>query len=66
MQHQWPLVALTLSLCQDASEELKDFGFYIAKLLLLLDCGCCSLGPSCLRQQLCWSMAREPPSVWGS
>lgn len=32
MEQQWPAAALTLSLCK----ELKEFGFYIAKLLLLL------------------------------
>lgn len=53
--YQWSIsgqpVALTLSMCRDCSKELKDFGFYVAKLLLLLGCGCCSLGPSCLCQQ---------------
>lgn len=49
--YQWSIrgqpVALTLSVCQDCSEELKDF-VWLAKLLLLLACGSCSPGPSCL------------------
>lgn len=39
-------VALTLSMGQDCRKELKDFGFSIAELLLLLGCHYCSLGPS--------------------
>lgn len=65
--YQWSIsgqpVALTLSVCWDCSKELKDFGFYIAKLLLLFSCGCCSpVPPACATLRV----APEPRGVWGS
>lgn len=53
-------MALTLSLCK----ELKEFGFYTAKLLLLL----WLLQPVSLLQcqQLCLRVVWELHSIWGS
>lgn len=53
--YQWSisgwLVALTLSVCLGCRQELKQFAFPIAKLLLLWGCSYFGLGPPCLHQQ---------------